>query len=161
VRYEAHAPPAWLPDGSAVLVTGRPAGGVEPAADLEAPVGPLEPTGTLEVVALEVSTATLTDSGFGPGARVAALAPDGRIAYLRADGSLRIADGPGGAGVAVRALAGERIGAVSFAPGEDAAVVVLMPEGTDATGGRLERIELDDGRRSILANDGWRPRWLP
>jgi hypothetical protein len=165
VRYEADAPPAWLPNGTAVLLTGRPLGAPERDPDLGGPVAPLEPleaTGTVEVVVLDRSGSTLDDSGFGGGARVAAVASDGRIAYLRADGSLRIAEGPSDAGVAVRNLVGELIAAVSFAPGEDAAAIVVLPAASaDATGLSLERIELDDGRRSILANDGWRPRWLP
>ena len=59
-------------------------------------------------------------------------------------------------------LGDERVEAAAFAPGEEALAVVIRGRADEAAaGGRIERIELDDGRRSILTNDGWRPRWLP
>ena len=162
ISFEAHAAPAWLADASGLLLTGRqPSGplGGPPFDDL---VEPLEPSGPVAVVLLNRAQSALDDSGFGEGSRVAAIAADGRVAYLRADGSLRIADDPGDAGRPVSGLGDERVTDVSFAPGEEAVAVVIQEEaGADDTGGRIERIELDDGRRSILTNDGWRPRWLP
>jgi len=161
VRYEAHAPPAWLPDSSAILLTGRrPAVPGDPAFGDR--IEPLEPAGDVEVAILEVSGSRLGETGFGTDARVAAVATDGRVAYLRGDGSLRIAEAPRDAGGAVGGLRDERIGAASFAPGEESLVIVVLPQaGGEATDGRIERIELDDGERTILTNDGWRPRWLP
>ena len=123
---------------------------------------PLEPSGDFEVDVLDPSDATLDESGFGTGARVAAIAADGRIAYLRGGGSLRVADGPADAGDPVPSLGDEHAGAVTFAPGEEAiAVVIPDPGNNDTARGRIERIELDDGARDILTNEGWRPRWLP
>jgi len=162
VAYAAHAPPAWLPDGSAILVTGRRLDRplTDPAFDDL--VAPLDPSGDFEVDVLDLADGTLEAGRFGTGARVAAIAADGRIAYLRGDGSLRIADGPDDAGVPVPSLDDDRIGAVTFAPGEEAvAVVILDPGDEDTARGRIERIELDDGARDILTNEGWRPRWLP
>ncbi|MBA2633935.1 MAG: Ig-like domain-containing protein [Chloroflexi bacterium] len=161
VRYEAHAPAAWLPDSSAILLTGRrPAVPGDPAFGDR--IEPLEPAGDVEVAILEVSGSRLGETGFGTDARVAAVATDGRVAYLRGDGSLRIAEAPRDAGGAVGGLRDERIGAASFAPGEESLVIVVLPQaGGEATDGRIERIELDDGERTILTNDGWRPRWLP
>ena len=125
-------------------------------------MGPLDPSGDFEVDVLDPTDATLEEGGFGTGARVAAIAADGRIAYLRGDGSLRVADGPADAGVPVPSLGDEGIGAVTFAPGEEAIAVVILDSGNDqAARGRIERIELDDGARDILTNEGWRPRWLP
>jgi Big-like domain-containing protein/WD40 repeat protein len=162
VPYAAHAPPAWLPDESGILLTGRRLD--TPLADpsFDDLVEPLEPSDQVEVDVLDPTDGTLDESGFGTRPRVAAIAADGRVAYLRGDGSLRVADGPADAGDPVPSLGDERIGAVSFAPGEEAvAVVILDAAGDDVPRGRIERVELDDGARDILTNDGWRPRWLP
>lgn len=162
VRYQAHAPPAWLPDSSAMLLTGRRLDDAPGDPVLGDRVAPLEPSGTVDVAILDATASRLEETGFGMDARVAAVAADGRVAYLDGDGSLRIAEAPTGAGRAVTGLRDAQIGAASFAPGEEAVVVVVLPEaGGEGTEGRIERIELDDGVRSVLANDGWRPRWLP
>ena len=161
VRYATHSPPAWLPDGSGILLTGQELDGPPADPAFGNVVEPLEPSDAVDVVVLDPAAATLDESGFGSGARVAAIAADGRVAYLRGDGSLRISDGPAEAGAPVSSLRDERIGAVSFAPGEEAVAIVILDEADDPTGGRIERVELDDGDRSILTNDGWRPRWLP
>jgi hypothetical protein len=60
-------------------------------------------------------------------------------------------------------LFGERIGAVAFAPGEDAMVVVVLRAGAEEPPGEgsIERVDLGATAREALANDGWRPRWLP
>ncbi len=101
----------------------------------------------------------MQETGFGDGATAAAVAGDGRIAYLRADGSLRITDDAGEPGRVPAALGGERIGAAAFAPGEDAMVVVVLD--SDPEQGTIERVELGGNARDVLANDGWHPRWLP
>ena len=159
VEYDAQAPPLWLPDGSAVLVTGRTAEGVPEVSPLAAPVEPLEPERGVTVGVLERSGSAVEETGFGAGAAAAAVAGDGRIAYLREDGSLRIADDPGEPGRIPAQLVGERVGAAAFAPGEDALVVVIL--GSDADQGSIERVELGTDVRDVLANDGRRPRWLP
>ena len=162
VAYAAHAPPSWLPDGSGILLTGPRLD--EPFTDpaFDDLVQPLEPAGDVEVDVLDPADGTLEDGGFGSGARVAAIAADGRIAYLIGDGRLRIEDGSAVASAAVSRLRDERVGAVSFAPGEEAiAVVILDTADEGVTSGRIERVELDDGERRILTNEGWRPRWLP
>ncbi|MGI8999113.1 MAG: Ig-like domain-containing protein [Candidatus Limnocylindria bacterium] len=163
VRYDAQAPPRWLPDGSAILLTGLTAVRTSEVAELEAPVHPLESGSEVTVGILARFGATIIESDFGEGASVASVASDGRIAYLRADGSVRLTDDPGQSGNVPSSLFGERIGAVAFAPGEDAMVVVVLRSDAEegASEGRIERIELGRGEREVLANEGWRPRWLP
>ena len=163
VAYEAHAPPLWLPDGSAVLVSGRMAAGSPAVPELAVPVGPLQPAGGLTAGLLARSGTAVEATGFGSGAAVVAVATDGRIAYLRDDGSPRITDDVREPGSVPAPLRGERVNAVAFAPGEDAIVVVVL--GSEADGataeGTLERVELGDGVRDVLASDGRRPWWLP
>lgn len=163
VAYLAMAPPIWLPDSSAILLTGRATERTRDVRALEAPVGPLEPGVGVEVATLERSGSSVEEAAFGAGIAVTAVAPDGRIAHLGRDGSLRISDAVSERGSVPRGLAEVRIGGVAFAPGEDAIVVVVLePDaGDDTREGRIERVELGGLRREVMANDGWAPRWLP
>ncbi len=163
VRYEAQAPPNWRPDGSAVLLTGRAGQAGRQPRDLTAPIGPLEPRSGTTVGVLERSGTRVVETAFGEGAMTAAVSSDGRIAYLGADGSLRVADAASRPGRVPAQLGGERIGGVAFAPGEDTMVVVVLPSDVEqpAEQGSLERIDLGGSGREVLSNDGWRPGWLP
>jgi hypothetical protein len=159
VSYDADAPPLWLPDGSAILITGRSTDQTADVRPLTTPVSPLMPGRGATVGLLERSGTEVEESGFGAGATAVAVAGDGRIAYLRGDGSLNISDGSDEPGSVPVVLRGEPIGAVAFAPGEDAMVVVVL--GAEVEEGRIERVELGRNVRDVLANDGWRPWWLP
>ena len=163
VAFEAQAPPLWLPDGSATLLTGRDSQRPREVPALTAPVAPMEPGSDASVGVLERSGSVVRESGFGNDAAAASVASDGRIAYLRQDGSLRISDDVGEPGTVPGRLRGDRIGAAAFAPGEDAVVVVVLPAdaGQPAAEGSIERIKLGRNVRDVLANDGWRPSWLP
>ena len=161
VAYEAMAPPAWLPDSDAVLVTGRSSGTASPERRFEAPIAPLGPTGRSEIAILDRPGASLLESGLGTGAAVVAIAADGRVAYARADGQLWIADDPAHAGSPAPGLEDERIEAASFAPGEESMVVVVSDDEAAASRVRIERLTLPSGDRSILSNEGRMARWLP
>ncbi|MGQ0609223.1 MAG: Ig-like domain-containing protein [Chloroflexota bacterium] len=163
VRHEAQAPPVWLPDGSAILLSGGAAQRTGEVGAVDVPVEPLRPATDATVGVLARAGDTVEASGFGEGAFVAAVASDGRIAYLRRDGSVRLTDDPAQPGTVPSSLAGERIGAVAFAPGEEAMVVVVLRAGAAEPGddGSIERVELGLRGRDVLINDGWRPRWLP
>jgi hypothetical protein len=58
-------------------------------------------------------------------------------------------------------LEDERVQAASFAPGEDAMVVVVSDRQAGVGRVRIERLALPSGARSILSNEGRTPRWLP
>jgi hypothetical protein len=161
VAYQVMAPPAWLPDGEAVLLTGQSADTASPGPTFDAPIAPLEPSGGSEIAILDRSGASFLDSGLGTSAAVAAIAADGRVAYVRADGELWIADDPAHAGSPAPGLEDERIEAASFAPGEEAMVVVVSDGQAGASRVRIERLMLPSGDRSILSNEGRMPRWLP
>lgn len=161
--HDAQAPPIWLPDGSAILVTGRPSSSATEPDPLEVPMGPLEPRAGASVGVLQRTGASVEESGFGPGAWAAAVGPDGQVAYVRADGSLRVSDGIDEPGLVPAELEGERVDEATFAPGEAAMVVVVPRDGdrAETPGGSIERVDLGAPGREILANDGWRPRWVP
>ncbi|MGH2382713.1 MAG: Ig-like domain-containing protein [Candidatus Limnocylindria bacterium] len=163
VRFEAQAPPVWLPDGSAILLSGRATQRTAEVGQPDVPVEPLRPGTDATVGVLARAGDTVEPSGFGNGAFVAAVASDGHIAYLRRDGSVRLTDDPGRPGRVPSSLAGEQIGAVAFAPGEDAMVVVVLRDDAEEpeAEGSIERIELGRGGRDVLISDGRRPRWLP
>jgi len=161
--FDAQTPPAWLPDGTAILVSGRRSEENDDAPRLEPLIAPIEPGRGLVTSILERSGSELEEGGFGTGATVLAIAPDGQIAYVRDDGSLHVTDDPAEIGPVPVGLIGQRVRAAAFAPGEAALVVaILAPSGQDPdAGGRIERVFLDGRGRDILSNDGRRPRWLP
>lgn len=158
IEGSAAAPPAWLPDSLAILVT---RGDLGPAT-FTAPVAPMSAGGDSEVAVVYRSGTRSEPAGFGSGARVAAVAPDGRIAYLDPDGTLRVADDLGTIGSVAPGLADARIGAAAFAPSLDAMVIVVVGADDDIDGaGRVELLDFVSGERTVLARQGLRPRWLP
>lgn len=161
IDLDAAAPPVWLSDGASLLVAATD-GSADGAPSFDAPVEPMsaDPAGTVWLVSRADGAPRRT--AFDDGAVPLAVAADGRVAYLAADRSLRIAEGPRERGARLRELAGELVDGASFAPGEAAVVVALLDAPADAPEtARLERVDLASGRRSVLVNGGWRPRWLP
>lgn len=156
----APGPPAWLPEGDAIVVTGGGDQG-EPGARYEPPVGPLAAGGDAgaEIGVFAPGSARVRPTTLGRGARLVAVAGDGRIAFVDAQGGLRIADGPTGAATVPSGMRGTRVGGGAFAPGEDAFAAVVLDDGESV--GRIERVELRTGERSVLVNGASRPRWLP
>ncbi len=154
----AMAPPAWLPDSTAILVTrGDPW-----RVPFEAPVAPMRAGAESEVLVVYRSGTGSEPSGFGSGARLAAVAPDGRVAYLDSDGTLRVADDARTAGRVPPALAGARIGAAAFAPSVDAMIIIVIGGDDPIDGaGQVVLFEPASGERTVLARHGLRPRWLP
>ncbi|HEX9609696.1 MAG TPA: Ig-like domain-containing protein [Candidatus Limnocylindria bacterium] len=154
VESVAVAPPAWLPDSSAILVTHRPrAVGVR----LLSPDGLVHPmegqAEDLSVGLMSRSGTALGETAIGAGTTLAGIDRNGRVAYL-AGGRLYLSDGPDDAGELVPATADEEVLGAAFATGEDAMVLVVAP-------GRLELLDLETGERTVLAPEGSRPRWLP
>lgn len=158
VPYAATAPPAWLPDSSAVLLGGMPLDASGAAGSVAAPVGRLDPGTGDAVHRLARSGIATRETALGAGWQVLAVAPEGTIAYATDRGRLGTTadesdvDGP--------LLAGDaRVIGAAFAPGEEAMVIVVAGEG--ATAGSIERLDLADGDRTVLTTAGWLPRWLP
>ena len=161
-RFAADVVPSWLPDSSAVVLTGRPSSvGTEP----EPVVAPVEPMAAGEgtTVAVLRRDASRTDpSGLDPGAVLLALGSDGRIAYRDADGGLWVSDSVDEPGRRVPRVDEPGISGVAFSPNADEMVVIIPGADREPTiEGTVVRVGMDNGRRQVLANDGWRARWLP
>jgi Bacterial Ig-like domain len=159
VAFDASSPPRWMPDSAAVLVTGRHSDGPSTPPRFRAPVAPLAAVEDEVVVRLGRSASGVTDTPFGEGSRVVAIAADGTIAFIDAEGALWLTDRP----TAVTdppLIDDERVLDAAFAPGEPALVVVIAPV-DEGPAGRLELAATDGGERTPLVNEGWQPRWLP
>jgi hypothetical protein len=156
IEFGASAPPTWLPDSSALLVTGV-VEVVDGGEAVEAPVMPLLPRSTAEVFRLGRSATAVEETVFARGWLVLAVAPDGAVAFVDAAGGLGITTDlrtvP-----AERIVATGRVVGASFAP--DDATMVIAVEGSEG-GTRIERLDLATGERELLAPSGTRPRWLP
>ena len=155
--FDAAAAAIWMPDSSAVLLTGTPRSGAAAGPTIEAPVGPLAGGAADSVHRLARSGTATIPLGLGTGAKALGVGPDGSVAFTDADGLLRIADSPGEA-PAAEALTDEPVVAAAIAPSEPAAVAVFAETGGV---GSIELVDLDDGARTPLAPDGAVPRWLP
>ena len=157
VAFRAAAAPLWLGDSGALLLSGAPGQQTLPGPAFEAPVVPQVPGPGDDVFHLARSGTSVNETALGVGSEPMAVAADGTIAYVDSDGALRLADVPSSAsGPAV--VADERVAAAAFAPGEPAMVVVIAAEGER---GSIELLDLETRRRTLLAPDGSRPRWLP
>lgn len=152
----ATSPPEWLPDSSGLLVTYRPRGAGQPFVSPDGLVHPMDPNPPDVMVIGRMSRSGVslvpTDFGAGPGAALADIDRNGRVAYL-AGGRLYVADGPDEDGELVSATAEDTVLGAAFASGEDAMVIVVA--------GRLELLDLGTGERTVLVAEGSRPRWLP
>jgi len=156
VEFSAAAAPLWLPDGTALLITGTP-GATASSPDVEAPVLPLEAGDEDEPFRLGRSATEIEETVFAAGWRVLAIAPSGLIAFVDADDrlgltdSLETIDGE-------RLLDGDQVTDAAFAPGEESLAVAVD---TAADGSRIDRVELPSGIREALAEVGEHPRWQP
>lgn len=181
--FGATAPPAWLPDGSAVLVSGLTVGAGQTSAipafgphPPGTPIGPLSPDGLLLtpseradliLVALDVGAPDVRWSLFVNGISAPALARDGSLAYVEyaagepeggepwvtASDRLDARELVPGGGILATSLA--------FSPDDSAVVVARVPgAGGDPSVRGIWLLSLD-GTATQLSGDGWLPRWLP
>jgi hypothetical protein len=156
IAFRAAAPPLWLPDASAILVTGV-AGEVVPAPSIEAPVLPLRPGDEDEPFRIGRSATGIDETVFASGWNVLAISPSGLIAFADANGRLGLTDSLETVGPE-RLLDGDPVVDVAFAPGEES-LAVAVRIGDGAT--RIDGAELASERREALAEAGERPRWQP
>ncbi len=157
VAFRAAAAPLWLGDSGALLLSGARGQQTLPGVAFEAPVLPLDPEARDDVFRLARSGTSVTETPLGVGSEPMAVAADGTIAYVDSDGALRLTDLPDSASRSP-VLADERVAAAAFAPGEPAMVIVIAAEGER---GSIELFDIETRRRTLLAPDGSRPRWLP
>ena len=156
VEFAATAPPAWLPDGRTVLLHGSRDG--DEAVPLEAPVLPLTPSaGEGRVYRVARGGGEVSETALPGGARVLAVAPDGRIAYADERGSLVVTDSVGDPGSPV--VADAVVLGAAFPPAGQAMVVALAPDASSEPG--VELVDVETGDRTRLVPEGSLPRWLP
>ena len=172
--------PTWLPDSSAVLVSGLPIGaGFAPIAYQPGTAVPLlDPASrfllpaqlaAVQVVRLDRSSSSVVATAFGPGAARPILDAGGRYAFIRLAGP----DATGGSVVLTSSLAdpgaevmrdqAARVGSAFFAPEPRAMVIarVPVPTGDPALTGGVWVVDLSSGLAQQLSVDGSQPRWLP
>ena len=167
----ATAPPAWLPDSSAVLISGAPLDrlpGDAASHPVSTPVAPLDPAsgsvpGAQQVLRLlrdsDAPQATPLD---GP-ARLA-IGANGRIAFVviprgAAGGQLWLTTGDGGAQSRLLDIAPDVITWVAFTPEPGTLVAARATRQGTETG--IVLVDVGSGRVDELTEDGTRPRWLP
>jgi Tol biopolymer transport system component len=182
-RFAAAAPPAWLPDGSGILVSGftvdtgsaggTPGTGPHPPGT---PIGPLSPDGLLltpaerarlTVVELDTGAPDVRWSLFMGGVSAPIVARDGSVAYV-----VYATAEPGGGDPWVMApdrldtrelvpRGGFLATSLAFAPDDSGLVAARVPAGEgDASVRGIWFLPLDAAARQ-LSTDGWLPRWLP
>ena len=154
VPFTASAPPTWLADSSALVLTGDP---TAQATELDIPAGPLEPDAADGVHRLARSGVDTSETPLERGWRVIAVAPDGTLAFTDALGRLGTTTSLGSTGIPTL-VEDDRVVAAAFAPGDASMVIVVADEGSV---GSLELIDLASGERTPVAPDAASPRWLP
>ena len=156
--FAAAAAPIWLPDSSAVVLTGSRGTG-DPSANLPwaIPIAPFAAGPDDSAFQFARSGTEVSPLRFGGGSEILSVGADGRIAYADRGGLLRIAhstiEAPSGA-----AITDEPVSAAALAPSEELAVAAFVD---DATEGSIELVNLDDGEQTVLAESGHSPQWLP
>jgi hypothetical protein len=155
--FAAAGAPLWMPDSASFLIVGDAEAEHGPEA-VQAPVTPLERGDDDVVVRLARSGTAVAPTPLDAGWDALAVAADGTLGYVDDTGAFDTATSLDG--VDRPDLVGDdAVSGASFAPGEEALVIVVGANGDDR--GRIERLDPETGERTPLAPDGWRPRWLP
>ena len=155
VSFMASARPTWLPDSSAILLTGTPE--VSAATAPEPPVAPLEPGDGDGVYRLNRSGTRATPTALDAGWRLLGVSGDGRLAYVDPTGRLATTDDLDSLGADVSVP--EAVTAAAFAP-DGNLLIAALDDGTGPAG-PLVRVDLGTGRTEELVRDGSMPRWIP
>lgn len=167
--FDASGPPAWVPDASAILLTGTsrrlpPDAVAAPRHPAAAPVLPLAPSYGVRPTGYRWArdAASVTPTTFAVGARSFAVDGAGRVAYVTAgsdkpSGPVWISDG----GRSGALLADERMtaGSVAFTP--EPGTVIIGRTASDGASLGIWLVHLDGETAVQLTPDGSRPRWLP
>ena len=179
VQLDVVTPPVWLPDSSGVVMTVLPdltgAPHLLPSRSATTPLDPAtvhlsaERIGALRVVRVRALDGAVSATAFGAGSARPAVDGTGRFLYLALDasdglgGRLWVTTAGGGAGAELLRDGAAREASAVFAPEPGIVVVGRIPL-SGASAGPLDGVwlvDLTSGRTTLLANDGWLPRWLP
>ena len=174
--FAAVGPPAWRPDSSGLLLSGSPAGTLEPP-DPGQPLPPVDP-GALGLSSLEVGALRIASLDRGanqvelleqpPGASRPDVGPDGRYLFIVADARQPSASGElwlaalDGRGLPVMRDGGASVSSAGFGPEtRDAVAARTAPAGAETSSGGIWLVSTTTGSGRQLSADGWLPRWLP
>ncbi|HEX5579753.1 MAG TPA: Ig-like domain-containing protein [Candidatus Limnocylindria bacterium] len=171
-RFAAVSPPAWLPDSTAVLLSGSPGGSLEPAEPGQ-PVQAMDPDtlgltsfglGALRLARLDRGAALVQLLDHPSGASRPEPGPGNRYLFIEvqadapgAGGTLWVATA-GGSAFDVLADNGGPVTAAGYGPEPND--VVAARAGTGVAGG-VWLTDVTSGRGEQLAADGRMPRWIP
>lgn len=147
-----HGVPAWLPDGSALLVDGSEV--AEAAETVTAPVHPLQAGEGTAIHRVPRGEAGEPTRPFGDGTRLVAVGADGDVAFLDGE-DLRLGDADDGDSEPL--LEDVAVGSGGFGPAGASLVIGLEGPGV----GWLEVVDTVSGSRERLLDGASRPRWQP
>jgi hypothetical protein len=174
--FAAVSAPAWTPDSTGLLLSGSPAGALEPAAAGE-PLPRLDP-GSLGLSSFEVGALRIASLDRGadevdlldqpPGASRPEAGASGRYLFILADAGEPQASGvlwlttASGSGFPVLDDGGGSVRSAGFGPEARDVVAARIPApgGGPETGG-IWLVDSIAGDGEQLSEDGWLPRWLP
>jgi hypothetical protein len=158
----AAAPPTWLTDSSATIFTTIPQG--EPRTIIPgAPLPPLLPEepyvsaaeiARLALVHLPRAGSRLITLGLPPGAHSPSVSAE-RLLFV-VEGRAYLADDPVAPGAGRPLLLGEPADVVSVAFGVEVRTAIITRQGSG-----IWLLDTPTGVVEHLAEEGWRPRWLP
>ena len=174
--FAAVSAPSWTLDSTGLLLSGSPAGALEPAAPGE-PLAPLDP-GSLGVSSFAIGALRIASLDRGadevdlldqpPGASRPEAGPEDRYLFIVADAGEVQAPGElwlstaSGSGFPVLDDGGGSVRTAGFGPEGRNVVAARSPApGTGPQTGGIWLVDPVTGDGEQLSEDGWLPRWLP
>jgi hypothetical protein len=174
--FAAVSAPSWTPDSTGLLLSGSPAGALEPAAPGD-PLPPLEP-GSLGLSSFEVGALRMASLDRGadevdlldqpPGASRPEAGPGGRYLFIVANAEEQQASGElwlttaSGSGFPMLDDGGSSVRSAGFGPEARDVVAARSPaSGSGPETGGIWLVDSIAGDGERLSEDGWLPRWLP
>jgi hypothetical protein len=174
--FAAVSAPSWTPDSTGLLLSGSPAGALEPAVPGE-PLPPLDPgslglssfaVGALRIASLDRGADEVDLLDQPPGASRPEAGPGGRYLFIVADAGEPQASGElwlttaAGSGFPVLDDGGGSIRSAGFGPeARDVVAARMLDSGTGPGTGGIWLVDSIVGDGEQLSEDGWLPRWLP
>jgi hypothetical protein len=176
VAFVAAGPPAWLPDSSAILLTGMSAPIGDALPRVTEPLPPLDPAGLditpgelglLDAVRLSRSGSSLQSAPIGSGAARCTVGADGAVACVRltragvSGGRPILADSVGEPATTLATDPDLVAGSVTFTPEAGTLLIAAVAAPDTTESGGIWRVDGVDLNAERLAPDGRAAAWLP